>query len=201
MFLRKTRPLALILIVVLVMMLGVTGCGTSNLQTQATATPTPNETNAVANSSSANNTPTPNSTTAQATPVTLYFPTPDASGLVAVEKTVNVSNGEVIKAMFNEFNNPPTGLERVLPKGTELLDASIKDGVATLNLSKEFKSNFEGGGTGEQMILYSIVNSLTTLPNVQSVQFLLNGEKTIAILGEMDTSGPLKRDESLITKQ
>lgn len=201
MLLKKTRPLALILIAVFVVIIGLTGCGTSNLQTQATATSTPNDSNDDANSSSENNISTSNSTTPQATPVTLYFPTPAASGLVAVERTVDVSNGEVVKAMFNELNNPPAGLEEVLPQGTALLSATIKDGVATLNLSKEFRSNFKGGGTGEQMILYGIVNTLTTLPDVQSVQFLLNGEKTIAILGELDTSTPLTRDESLITKQ
>lgn len=201
MFLKKSRPLAVILIALLVAIVGVTGCGKTNLKTQANISSTPNNTNAVASSSSESNTPTPNSTPAQATnKITLYFPTPDASGLVPLERSVTVSNGEIIKAMFSELSNPPAGLERSLPQGTQLLSATVKDGVATLDLSKEFKSNFAGGGTGEQMILYSIVNTLTTLPNVQSVQFLLNGEKKIAILGEIDTSTPLKRDESLIQK-
>lgn len=198
----KSRPLALILIVLLIAIVGITGCGTSNLKTQSTtASTTQDNSNSVANSSSASSTPSPNTTAPQATNVTLYFPTSDATGLVAVERSVNVTNGEIIKAMFTELKNAPAGLEPSLPKGTELLSASVKDGVATLDLSKEFKSNFEGGGTGEQMILYSIVNTLTTLPNVQSVQLLLNGEKKVAILGEMDTSVPLTRDESLISKK
>lgn len=207
MFLKKSRPLALILIVLLLSLLGLTGCGTSNVNTQATVTPSDTSTTAnsssgstVAASSSESTVNNSGSTSAQIK-VTLYFPTPDASGLAVVERNVTVNNGEVIKAMFNALNNPPSGLEQTLPKGTELLSASVKDGVATLNLSKQFKSSFGGGTTGEQMILYSIVNTLTTLPNVQSVQFLLNGEKSVAILGEMDTSTPLKRNESLILKQ
>ncbi|HVJ50252.1 GerMN domain-containing protein [Desulfitobacterium sp.] len=199
MHLKKIRPLALILITILVTILGVTGCGSSNMKTQANVSATPNDTSVAANSSSSpssNNAPT-----TQAVKMTLYFPKSDASGLMAVERTINVDNKEIIKAMFNELNNPPSGLERPLPKGTELLSATVKDGVATLDLSKQFRSSFTGGGTGEQLILYSIVNSLTTLPNVQSVQFLLNGENSIAILGETDTSTPLKRDESLIQKQ
>ena len=51
------------------------------------------------------------------------------------------------------------------------------------------------------MVLYSIVNTLTAQTNIQSVVFLLEGEKTVAILGELDTTTPIKRDESLILKQ
>lgn len=202
MFLRKSRPLALILIVVLLVMIGLTGCATGNAKTQANTavtSVTPGDPSSTANSSSGNSANL-DSTSTQVK-ATLYFPTPDASGLVAVERNVTVSKGEVLKAMFDALNNPPYGLEQVLPKGTELLSASVQDGVATLNLSKQFKSSFGGGATGEQMILYSIVNTLTTLPNVQSVQFLLDGKNTITILGEMDTSTPLKRNESLIQKQ
>lgn len=198
MSLKKSRPLTLLLIVLLTV-LGIAGCGTSNLKTQSNIS-SQNEATNPANSSSESNTPASNTAAPQATSVTLYFPTADASGLVAVERSINVSNGEIIKAMFTELKNPPAGLEPALPKGTELLQSSVKDGIATLDLSKEFKSNFSGGGTGEQMILYSIVDTLTTLPNVQRVEFLLDGEKKIAILGELDTSTPLTRDESIIRK-
>ncbi|MEA4902491.1 GerMN domain-containing protein [Desulfitobacterium sp.] len=196
--LKKSRPLAIILITLLIMMVGITGCGTSNLKTQSDKT-TQQENTDVNENPSSGNTSTP-SDTAQATNVTLYFPTSDASGLAPVQRSLKVNNGEIIPAIFDEFRNPPNGLEQVLPSGTKLLSSSVKNGVATINLSKEFKSNFKGGGTGELMTLYSIVNTLTALPNIQSVEFLLNGEKTIAILGEVDTSSPLTRDESLIKK-
>lgn len=199
MSLKKSRPLTLLLIVLLIMVLGVAGCGTSNLKTQSNVSSTQNEPTDPKNSSESNSLAS-GTAAPQTTSVTLYFPTADASALVAVERSINVSNDEIIKAMFNELKNPPAGLEPALPKGTVLLQSSIEGGIATLDLSKEFKSNFSGGGTGEQMILYSIVNTLTTLPKIQSVEFLLNGEKKIAILGELDTSTPLTRDESLIKK-
>jgi spore germination protein GerM len=133
--------------------------------------------------------------------VTLYFPTSDATGLAPVERTITVANQEVIQALFTELNNPPSGLVKPLPDGTQLLDAKVNNGVATLSLSKSFKENFEGGATGEQMILYSIVNTLTAQADIQSVVFLLEGEKTVAILGELDTTAPIKRNESLVLKQ
>lgn len=197
---KKPRPFALILIVLLILVTGLTGCGSNTMKTQSNASVTPNDSGATANSSSGNTSSSTGSSSATSVKVTLYFPAPDASGLVPVERTVPVTDGEIIKAMFAELSNPPSGLEPALPKGTELLNATIKDGIATINLSKQFKSNFSGGATGEQLILYSIVDTLTTLSNVQSVQFLLDGAQTVTILKEFDTSSPLKRNESLIRK-
>jgi len=139
-------------------------------------------------------------TTPHSIKLTLYFPNSNASGLIPTDRTVVVTDQEVIKAMFTELATPPTGMEKPLPKGTILNSASVKDGVATIDLSSEFKKNFGGGSAGEQMTIYSIVNTLTTLTNVQSVQFLLDGKKLDGILGELDTSTPLKRNDSLILK-
>ncbi|WP_425806892.1 GerMN domain-containing protein [Desulfitobacterium sp. Sab5] len=196
---KKTRPFALILIALLVLLTGLTGCGSNTVKTQSNASVTPSDSGS-ANNSSSGNTSSTGSSSATSVKVTLYFPAPDASGLVPVERTVTVANDEIIKAMFSELSNPPSGLEPALPKGTELLSATVKDGIATINLSKQFKSNFSGGATGEQLILYSIVDTLTTLSNVKSVQFLLDGAQTVTILKEFDTSSPLKRNESLIRK-
>jgi spore germination protein GerM len=130
--------------------------------------------------------------------LTLYFPNSDATGLVSTDRTVVVTDQDVIKAMFIELATPPPGAEKPLPKGTTLKSASVKDSVATIDLSIEFQKNFGGGSAGEQMTIYSIVNTLTTLPNVHSVQFLLDGKKLDGILGNLDTSVPLKRNDSLI---
>jgi len=171
-------------------------------------TPTVNSSDTTTKSSgtsSVSSTPTapvtPPDSTQESVKLTLYFPNADASGLIATERTVVVKNKETIKTMFAELATPPTGLEKPLPQGTTLLGATVSaDGVATLDLSSEFKKNFGGGSAGEQMTMYSIVNTLTTLPNITSVQFLLDGKKLDGILGNLDTSTPLKRNESLISK-
>lgn len=197
----------------------LSGCG--NAKTQAnTTSPTPEQTQpseiAPSEEDSSKNTatqqdsqvdlpmqtPSNNSTTTSSSvKATLYFPTSDAVGLVPVERTLTLTNQDRIQALFLELNNPPSGLVKPLPEGTRLLGAQVKDGVATLNLSQSFKNNFVGGATGEQMILHSIVNTLTSQSDIQSVQFLLEGQKTIAILGEIDTSTPIERNESLIIQQ
>ena len=144
---------------------------------------------------------TPSTPNSQPVKLTLYYPNAEATGLIATSRTVEVTDQEIIKAIFNELAVPPSGLEKPLPQGTSLLGATVSaDGIATINLSQEFHTNFNGGSAGEQMTLYSIVNSLTALPNVDSVQFLIAGDNHHGILGHIDTSGPLKPDEGLILK-
>lgn len=144
---------------------------------------------------------TPSESAPQSVKLTLYFPNAQATGLIAANRTVNVTDQEVIKAMFKELAVPPSGLEKPLPPGTSLLSASVgNDGIATIDLSQEFQKNFSGGSAEEQMTLYSIVNTLTTLSNIQSVQFLIEGQKHLGILGHIDTSGPIKRNERFIIK-
>ncbi|KJR49426.1 Spore germination protein [Desulfosporosinus sp. I2] len=144
---------------------------------------------------------TPSQPTPQSVNLTLYYPNSQATGLIAAKRTVEVTDQEIINAMFRELAVPPVGLEKLLPPGTKLLSASVNtDGMATINLSQEFQKNFGGGSAEEQLTLYSIVNTLTTLPNVHSVQFLLEGQMHPGILGHIDTSEPLKRNERLILK-
>lgn len=200
MYLKKYRGLTLAITIFLLLSLFIAGCGTPKTTANTSPnSPTDKTSPNPPNSGSDSNIPT--SPPSSSVKVTVYFPTSDAAGLVPVERTVVVTNQGVIPAIFKEFSAPPSGLVAPLPKGTELLDAKIKDGIATINLSKTFKSNFEGGATGEQMVLYSIVNSLTSLPDVKSVEFLLEGQQTVAILGALDTSSPVKRNNSLIIKQ
>lgn len=174
------------------------GCGSDN--TTKNTPPTSNPSSSTQPQTPQPNEPAPGKETVA---VTIYFPTPDATGLVATQRSIEVTettSEKVIEGIFKEFTNPPSGLVAPLPGETELLEVKINDGVATINLSNAFRENFEGGATGEQMILYSIVNSLTELQDVNSVEFLLNGELKAAILGGLDTSTPVSANESLIVK-
>lgn len=189
----------LIFSIVLSTVLIIAGCGKTTTSVNSSPTNSTPSTSGEAPATTPSGTGT--STTDHLVKLTLYFPTPDADGLASVERSINIPDQAVIKAIFQELQNPPTGLDKVIPQGTKLLDASVKDGVATLNLSKEFQKNFSGGSTGEQMILYSIIDSITTLPNVQAVQFLLEGKTEEAILGHLDTTKPLKRNEKIILQK
>lgn len=192
----------LFLTIVTILLIGIflTGCSSTKTTTVKDPVLAPLETTTKAPETTPTELVTSTDST-QSVKLTLYFPNADATGLIATDRTAVVKDQEVIRTMFIELATPPTGLEKPLPLGTKLLDATVSaDGVATINLSTDFQKNFGGGSAGEQMTMYSIVNSLTTLSNINSVQFLLDGKKHDGILGHLDTSTPLKRNENLILK-
>lgn len=69
-----------------------------------------------------------------------------------------------------------TGCRSLIPSGTKLYSAVVRNGVATLNFSEEFEFNTYGveGYLGQLM---QIVYTATNFSSVQSVQFLIEGEK------------------------
>ncbi|HZK83566.1 MAG TPA: GerMN domain-containing protein [Desulfosporosinus sp.] len=195
MFKHTFKTLFLTIATLLLVGIFLTGCTSEKTPTVKSADETTTK------APETNPTPTRSVSPERSVKLTLYFPNADASGLVATDRTVVVEEQEIIKTMVTELATPPTEMVKPLPEGTKLLGATVSaDGVATIDLSIEFKQNFIGGSTGEQMAVYSIVNTLTTLDNIKSVQFLLDGKKQEVILHQLITSTPIERDESLIKK-
>ena len=74
------------------------------------------------------------------------------------------------------------GVSTAIPAGTQLLDVSIEDGVATVDLSSEFES---GGGSLSMMLrLAQVVFTVTQFPTVEGVQFELDGQPVEIFSGE-----------------
>lgn len=69
-----------------------------------------------------------------------------------------------------------TGCRTLIPAGTKLYSAVVKNGTATLNFSEEFEFNTYGveGYLGQLM---QIVYTATNFSTVQNVQILIEGEK------------------------
>ena len=81
-----------------------------------------------------------------------------------------------------------------IPDGTTLLGISIADGVATVNLSREFESG--GGSASMQARLAQVTYTLTQFPTVTGVRFQLDGVDVIAFGGEgIMLDKPVGRDD------
>ena len=74
------------------------------------------------------------------------------------------------------------GLVGAIPQGTRLLGLTIKNGVATVNLSKEYESG--GGSLSMFMRIAQVVFTLTQFPTVSKVSFQLEGQPVTALGGE-----------------
>jgi germination protein M len=114
---------------------------------------------------------------------------------LALPKTVSVAKQALQYLVTNGLvtNMLPNDFRAVLPEDTELSVDISKDGVATVNFSKEFK-NYQP--EDEMKILQSVTWTLTQFENVQSVKLKMNGHE----LTEMPVNGtPISKNLSRVS--
>lgn len=86
------------------------------------------------------------------------------------------------------------GLLNLIPDGTRLLRASVRDGVAYLDFNEAFRFN-PMGVEGYRMQLKQIIYATTEFATVDRVQFLIDGEQHEWLGGEgVYIGSPLGRD-------
>ncbi|MDK2821416.1 MAG: hypothetical protein PWP31_1381, partial [Clostridia bacterium] len=118
----------------------------------------------------------PNISTTQ---VDLYFI--DSEGKYLVKETREIPKVESIaRETINELINgpgPESNLLPSIPAGTVLKDINIKsNGLCRVDFSKELIENHNGSSLGENLTVYSIVNTLTQFPSVEKVRLLVEGQ-------------------------
>jgi len=132
--------------------------------------------------------------------VNVYYPKDDGTGLVAVTRTVNTEKDDKYTAAMKSLltGTKEKGQTAVIPKKTKLHSVTVTDGTATVDFSKELQQNFSGGSTGEEMLVGSIVDTLTEFPEVEKVRILIDGAKVETLSGHMDLSEPIARMPELL---
>ena len=124
-------------------------------------------------------------------------PTPETStfavyllrdGVIAPVRRTVASTPAVARASLEALMTGPTGAEESDglvtrdPRGTTLLDVSVADGVATVDLSGTFD---DGGGSASMLgRVAQVVATLTQFPTIERVAFRLDGEPVETIGGE-----------------
>lgn len=85
--------------------------------------------------------------------------------------------------------------DTTFPKGLKVNQVTVKDKVATVDFSREFQTR--RGDHDTLLMLYTVVDTLTEFPEIQSVKFTVKG-KPVTVLGGQDLSVPLQRDKKYI---
>lgn len=139
------------------------------------------------------------------TSIILYFSDKEFGNLIPEKREVSKESilknpeetiiNELIKGPINQMLLP------TIPKGTKLLSLTKTDNTVTVNFSKEFVENHPGGSAAETLTIYSIVNSLTELKDVEKIQFLIEGKKREEYKGHYQFDIPFTRNEGLIKKE
>ena len=130
--------------------------------------------------------------------LTLYFA--DESGQSLVEKTESITyNGNISMdrlVVDNVIAGPhSTDAFATIDPATTVISVTTQDGICYVNLSRDFLN--KTSNISDEIIVYSLVNSLTELGNVNKVQILIDGSKDEK-LGAYDFSSPFERNLELI---
>ncbi len=109
--------------------------------------------------------------------VKLYFANEEGDALVEYTTEINYTGIQSIEDMvIRQLINGPTevGMYHTIPEGTVLLNLSKADGICTVDFNKEFLNKLPK--IKEEIVIYSIVNTLVELPDIDKVQFTIESE-------------------------
>ena len=117
----------------------------------------------------------------QSASVSVYFANEDGTALRESHRQVLYNGNITIEQLVIEqlIGGPieqesAAGMYATIPAGTQLSKINTKDGICYVDLNEKFLEKLDG--VQEQVVLYSIVNSLVELPNVNKVQIRIGGE-------------------------
>ena len=157
----------------------------STIQDNASVEKSVSTGNSSASTAVSQGTPARTSTVPAATmKLKLFFMSINSDGSITrkeVTRAMKKSDSPLSDAVNALINGPDAaedsqGCRSLVSNGTRLLGASVRNGVATLNFSGEFEFN-QYGIEGTRGQLQQIVYTATAFPTVESVQFLVDGER------------------------
>lgn len=137
--------------------------------------------------------------TSEETTLTLYFASSDGTSLVKETRTVHYSsNTSMEKLIMEQLIEGPkkSGSKATIPAETKLITISVVDGVCYVNLNETFQN--QNQEVLEEVVLYSIVNSITESTTVSKVQISINGDTKGNVRFSLPLSKMYERDLSLV---
>lgn len=132
----------------------------------------------------------------------LYFSNKKGDGLVRETRTVrSASNISTPKLVMRELLKGPKSknARTTLPNSVVLNRISVMDGVCYVNLGSSF--NDQDYNIGTEVVIYSIVNSLTELPGITSVQISIDGNSDLLYRNSMPLQIYYEKNSDLVNRQ
>ena len=111
--------------------------------------------------------------------VKLYFAGWDGTHLIAAYRekmylTTTSMERFIVQELINGPSGQVAGLYPTINPSTEIINVTTKDGICYVNLSGTFLNVVNN--VSKELAIYSIVNSLVELSNINKVQILVDGQ-------------------------
>ena len=136
----------------------------------------------------------------QDTSVTLYFADAENRFLLPEQRSTEPLEEAAIPRYIVEqliAGATQRGYGNTIPTGTRLLGIETENGICTVDFSPEFLTNGPQTHLEERMTVYSVVNSLTELESISSVQIMVDGE-VVEFFSRMSLTEPISRQSAMI---
>lgn len=133
------------------------------------------------------------------TKVKLYFADEKGETLVEYLKVITYSGtGSLEELVLKDLLEGPEqiGMLRTIPEGTVLNKVEMKEGICYVDFNDKFMDKISG--LSDEVVIYSIVNTLVELPYIKKVQFQINGEIPPLFGDGLPMDGYFERDLSLL---
>lgn len=133
--------------------------------------------------------------------VALYFPRALGKGLGFETRELTLTeDDDLYMIIAGELMSGPTDpdLQTFLPAADTLTGAWMDDSVCYVNFSSEFLAQAPQEETEQNLLLYSVVDTLGNLDSVTAVQLLVEGER-LPEFGGVETNLPLEPDFGLLS--
>ena len=113
------------------------------------------------------------------------------------KETENVSSEEIIiNALKEGVNDGSADAYPTLSSDCELINVSTIDGICYVNFDENFLD--QESSVNDEVMVYSIVNSLCNLSYVDSVKFLVEGDPNVNLHMTIDLSLPLTANNEIV---
>ena len=143
----------------------------------------------------------------QTATLNMYFS--DSAGMGLVEIPVKVTYDATIPleqlAMEQLMKGPDaingTNQKRMLktiPDGTQINKISIKENTCYLDLSSEFLEKRDN--VSDEVAIYSVVNTLVELSNINKVQFSIDGQQVLLYDERINFGEPFESNLDIVVK-
>lgn len=134
--------------------------------------------------------------------VSLYYTNADGRKLYQTRHNVEfdgtISIEELVIRQLLSGPLEDDKLAPVLPAGTKINKVNFKDGICYVDFSKEFLEGRDG--VSNDVIVYSVVNSLTDIGSVTKVQLWIDGKTLSSYRETIPIDLPLERKFDIIAK-
>lgn len=110
--------------------------------------------------------------------ITLYYANEKGDKLVPYTMSLEIGNHVPMEQRIIEYlieGPKEKGYKKTVPEGTKVIKTFVKSGICYVDLNEKFLDGVPN--IKDEIVIYSIVNSLSELPTISKVQFTIEGQK------------------------